>query len=203
MSWVPPTDLKYFFTPTRYDKTGEIRKAVLKNHNLPILQYWFHGDKYEPMHCLISKQLGFDQFDDIVTGLPKQRFDIEYNHIRQKCADAKHSGWSVDKGRYSPSSIVRSVRLNERPHDLVEMMSTMTLSKRCHSYISQDSQKANITLRNFKKAWWPWGLQNSQNFNKFCKEYGIQNLGYKKFINALSLIDDVPVVEQWQKGLLK
>jgi hypothetical protein len=205
MNWEPNTELDYYFTPTRFDRASEIRKAEIKNHNLPILQHWFHGNKKTTLKCLITKISGFTKFPDIVTGQQKQRFILDFNHIRQKLAKITHCGISIDKGKYGPSDIIRSFRLDEKPCELIEMMTTMPIHCMYHSFISQDSQKANITLNNFKKSWWPWGLKNEGNFNKFCKEYSIENLNYYKFINALSKITEScsPITKQWAMGKLK
>ena len=205
MAWSPPTNLKYYFTPTRLDRPDEIRKAVIKNYNLPILQYWFHGNKKTTLKCLITKTLGFIKFPDIVTGQQKQRFLLDFNHIRQKQSGNNVAGTSIDKGKYPPSDIIRGFRLDQKTNELIEMMTTMPIHCMYHSFISQDSQKANITLNNFKKSWWPWGLKNKKNFDKFCKEYNISNISYHKFIKALSNIKDseYPIVKQWQLGLLK
>jgi hypothetical protein len=207
-TWKAPTGLKYYFTPTRVDRYGEIRKADIKNHNLPILQYWFHGNEKTPMKCVITNTIGFLNFPDIVTGKNKQRFVLDFNHIRQKHSVANHCGFSVDKDDVSPSDLFRTLRLNEKTWALVEMMATMPVNSLYHSFISQDSQKSDISLKNFDKTLWPWGLQNSKNFNSFCSKYGIARISYRKFIKALSTVDEsvvgtYSVVKQWQMGFLK
>ena len=200
----PNPQLKFYFTPTK-NNPSESRKANLKNHNLPILQEWYNGKPYQPIRCLITKKSGFYQFPDIITSTPKQRFTCDFNHIRQIQDGNCRSGVSVDKGRYDPSEIIRGTRLDDedKKHYLLEMMTTMTLSQEIHSYVSQDSAKSHVTLKNFDQAWWPWGLKNSKNFYKFTNKYNITNVNYEKFIEVLSNIDSQSMTRCYAAGLLK
>lgn len=199
-SWEKPKNLKFYFTPTRMDRYNEIRKAEVKNHNLPILQYWYHGNERKPMHCLISKQPGFLNFPHIVTGQKRQRFTLDFNHIRQRAPEGTHPGFSVDKC-YTPSGIFRDTRLDQRMPAMVEMMATMPINTLYHTFISQDSSKDDITLLNFKRSTWPWGLRNQKNFDKFCARYNL-DLDYKKFLAVLCNIDAPCIVEVWKSGEL-
>lgn len=196
-----PQTLQYYFTPTK-ESYGEIRKAEIKNHNLPILQYWYNGNPIDPLKCLVTNQVGFMKFPDAVTGQEKQRFNIDYNHIRQYQDGNCRSGTSIDKSNYDPSAIVRGYRLDQHKHYLVEMMTTMTVNTLIHSFITQDSAKGHIVLTNFQKDWWPWGLKTKKNFNTFCKTYDLK-IDYKKFIDHLSSIESPPVIESYNRGNLK
>jgi hypothetical protein len=57
-----------------------------------------------------------------------------------------------------------------------------------HSYISQDSAKSDLTLKNFSKDTWIWALQSPDNFNK-AKEKLRFNLDYDWFIDHMSNIN--------------
>lgn len=197
-----PENLKFFFTPTA-NKKGEIRKANIKNLNLPVLQLWFNGSESEPLKCLITNKPAFSNFPDIVTGRKKQRFDCDFNHIRQFQDGRCHSGISLDKGSVGPSDIIRTydLSLDKNKDYLVEIMTTMTISSEFHSYFSQDSAKGHITLTNLKKKWWPWGLKNEKNFNFFCKKFNL-NLDYNSFISRLSDITWPDIVESYSLGTL-
>lgn len=199
----PDVKLKYYFTPTQ-PNDSESRKANIKNHNLPILQEWYNGKPYQPLKCLITKEIGFYEFADIATNQPKQRFTCDFNHIRQIQDGGCRSGVSVDKRNYDPSMIIRSVRLDDssKKLDLIEMMTTMTLNKQIHGFVSQDSAKSHITLSNFQPAWWPWGLKSSTNFYKFAKKYDIADIDYDKFIDMLDNIDKPSVEVCYNLGLL-
>jgi hypothetical protein len=200
----PDKKLKYFFTPTK-DSYGESSKANFKNHNLPILQHWYNGKPYQPIKCLITKQIGFYNFPDIVTQQDKQRFTCEFNHIRQVQDGGCRSGVSIDKRNYDPSAIVRAVQLDNpsKKIDLLELMTTMTLNKQIHSFVSQDSAKSHITLDNFKQEWWPWGLKKKKNFCKFVEQYNLTDINYDKFIEMLRNINHPSVEVSYKSGLLK
>ena len=199
----PDIKLKYYFTPTS-PNYKESRKANIKNYNLPILQEWYNGRPYQPIRCLISKKSGFFNFQDIVTKSQKQRFTCDFNHIRQLQDGNCRSGVSVDKRNYDPSAIIRSIRLDdpEKKIDLIEMMTTMTLNKEIHGYVSQDSANSHITLQNFDPEWWPWGLKSSKNFYKFTKKYDLDYIDYDKFINMLSDISKPSVEQCYLSGAL-
>lgn len=197
-----PADLKFFFTPT-VDKPGEIRKAKIKNLNLPVLQLWFNGDATKPLKCLISRKPAFSIFPDLVTGQKKQRFDCDFNHIRQFQDGRCFSGVSKDKGSIGPADIFRvyDLSLSKNKAFLVEFMTTMTVSTEIHSYISQDSAKGHITLANMKKQWWPWGLKNKKNFDSFCKKFDLK-IDYDIFVERLSDINWPDVVDSYTNGTL-
>jgi hypothetical protein len=171
---------------------------------LPILQEWYNGKPYQPLKCLITKKLGFYQFPDIITGTDKQRFNCDFNHIRQLQDGNCRSGVSVDKRKYDPSEIIRMFRLDDpdKKIELLEMMTTMTLNQEIHSYVSQDSAKSHVTLNNFQPEWWPWGLKNSKNFYKFAKKYGVADIDYDKFINMLRNINEPAVEICYNSGML-
>ena len=188
-------NLNKFFVPTRLDKYGEIRKAEIKNYNLPILQYWFNGNPETELKCLVSNTFGFLDFPNIVTGDARQRFTIDFNHIRQKSSVSCRSGISVDKLKYDPSHLFRTYYLDQERYkiSLIEIMTTIPINTLYHKFISNDSAKSDITLLNFKQEWWPWGLKNKENFDLFCKKYHL-NLDYNKFISLLSDIN-IPCVQ--------
>jgi hypothetical protein len=80
-------------------------------------------------------------------------------------------------------------------------MTTMTVCTEVHSYISQDSAKGHITLTSMKKSWWPWGLKNKKNFDKFCEKFNI-DIDYDAFIDRLSDIGWPDIVESYSRGTL-
>lgn len=195
-SWTPVIELKRYFTPTIYT-SGECAKARYKNYNLPILQLMYNGNEKEPLKCLISKQEGWKDVPCFVDGTPKQRFNIDFNHIRQRQNGKRQAGISVDKIK-GPSDIFRGKYLDKvyaHPYDknrsvlyLLEFMSIMPISQEYHSYISQDSAIGHLTLQNFAKETWPWVLQSKENYNEFFEKFKIdsKSIPYNWMIDHLS-----------------
>jgi hypothetical protein len=172
------------------DTRQENRKAEIKNYNLPILQELYHGKANIPLHCVVTNKPAFSQFPCLITGNKyKVRFDIDFNHIRQKASEAKHSGISVDKANYEPSAIFREKRLDQSMYDLVEFLVMMPVSSEIHSFISQDSQVGNITLSNFNKKYYPWCLKNEKNWIKAGTKYGFDFIPYQGIIDHLNNIN--------------
>ena len=193
------------FTPTK-DTSSERRKAVIKNYNLPLLQYMYHGNSETELHCLISGTLGFINVWSPVSKRKEQRFRIDFDHIRQKQIQG-FTGTSIDKSGMSPSAIFRGFELDKRrtikgipiqPY-LIEMMTCMPVCTEYHSYKTQDSKYGDIVLTDIPKKHWPWVLKNKTNYNKFCKKYGPIHLTYEEFIGILSDINKPPVVEIWRE----
>jgi len=182
--YMPVKNIPYYFHPTCY-KSSEIKKARLKNWNLPFLQWIYNGDDLSPLKCLITGDGGWKNIPCYVTSTPKLRFNIDFNHIRQRQSQSRSGGISVDKGQYDPSSVFRSFALDKNLHYLTEFMCIMPVSQETHKYISQDSQIGNITLTNFDKNTWPWFLKDISNFNKVCEKFGF-NYKYEKFLEHLS-----------------
>jgi hypothetical protein len=200
-------NLTEYFVPTA-DKQGEIRKAKIKNANLPYLQLMYNGDPYEPLRCLITKRNGWFSLADFGTGQMKKRFILDFNHIRQRCTSACQAGTSIDKGPSGdPSGWIRSryldpsyrgpnysyvYRQKERELDVFELMTIMPITSEYHSYVTQDSAKSDITLLSFEKSTWAWCLQNKQNFNETKQLLSIKHFDwveYDWFIDHLSNID--------------
>jgi hypothetical protein len=197
-----PTNLEFFFTPTK-DTSGEISKAIFKNLNLPILQYWYNGSETKPLKCMISGKPAFSIFPDLISKKKKQRFDCDFNHIRQHQDGNSRSGNSIDKSGTDPSAIFRAKDLSGRFNKeyLVEFMTTMPVSREMHSYINQDSAKGDLTLTNFKKSWWPWGLRSKKNFDKFCEKFDL-DIDYDTFIGRLSDAGWPNIVKSYTMGTL-
>ena len=195
LEWKPELALERYFTPTRFDRSSEIRKARIKNHNLSILQMMYNGDPLKPLRCVITKRKGFVDFPCLYTNVDKQRFDVDFNHIRQRQQGLCVAGDSIDKRNYDPSSIFRSVYLDKNPQALIEFMTIMPVCQEYHRYITQDSALGHITLTNFQRNHWPWVLKNATNFNKFCKRYNLK-LDYQWFIDHLSNIDHPGIGER-------
>lgn len=181
--WTPEKDLQFYFTPSN-SKNKEIWRTRNKNYNLSILQEMYNGDPLEPLKCLLSGQPGWTSIPCFVTGKQKIRFNIDINHIRQKCSKR---GESIDKSNLQPSAIFNSKKLDdpENLEYLAELMTTMPVSQEIHSYISQDSSVGNLTLKNFPKKSWPWILRSKKNFDYFCKKYNVP-FEYDWFIKHLS-----------------
>ncbi len=180
-------NLVEYFTPTA-DKYAEIRKAKLKNRNLPALQFMYHGDALQPLQCLITGVPGWVHGTDYGTGEQKTRFRLDFNHIRQKSNDYRYAGDSLDKSGRNPSSLFRDrylVRYTERTYaygwrqaerelDIFEFMCIMPISGEEHSFISQDSAKNDITLRSFDPNTWGWFLKSDENFEATKKFMGVE-----------------------------
>jgi hypothetical protein len=199
-------NLKEQFTPTIASR-GEIRKAKVKNANLPFLQFMYHGNAETPLHCLLTGQPGWVHSKDYGTGEPKTRFRLDFNHIRQRCNDKRTAGESVDKENYDPSSLFRGNYLDpcyngrgyqdpyrqiKREEDVFEFMCIMPICNEEHSFISQDSAKSDLVLTNFPKHTWSWCLQNSNNFEDTKEFLGIEyykDVSYDFMIDHLSNIN--------------
>jgi hypothetical protein len=198
-SYLPPITLLDYFIPTA-DTCGEWRKARIKNANLPVLQYMYNGDETDSLRCMISKTRGWVVIPDYGTEELKIRFRLDFNHVRQKCSTARQAGTSVDKSERGPSDIFRGWYLSpknaqegtfkdfERKANLIEFLTIMPVCTEHHSYISQDSAKSDLTLKNFSKDTWIWALQSPDNFNK-AKEKLRFNLDYDWFIDHMSNIN--------------
>lgn len=186
-SYLPVQNITYYFHPT-CDKPKEVAKARIKNWNLPFLQWIYNGNELSPLRCLITGDVGFKQIHCFVNQTPKLRFNIDFNHIRQRQSETRAGGISVDKGILSPSEIFRRYPFDKYSHYLTEFMCIMPVSQETHNYISQDSQIGNITLLNFEKNTWPWFLQDISNFNQVCTKFGL-NYKYDKFLDHLSDIN--------------
>jgi len=187
--WQPKTPgLPHHFRPTSEDLYGECRKAYFKNINLPVLQELYHGDPRHPLSCVITGEVGFSNWEDLLTGKPKQRFDLDFNHIRQRAREGRQSGDSADKWDLSPCSIFRSYSLADSRPDLIEFMCIMPVSKKSHHHISQDSAMGDVILTNYNRKYWPWHLQSRQNFDHIVNKYHL-GLDYDWFIDHLSNIN--------------
>lgn len=174
----------------------ENRKAEIKNHNLPILNYMYTGDPTVQMKCSLFGTPAFLEYQDIVTGQSKIRFRIDFNHIRQLSNDKRYAGISLDKDKtYDPSGLFREKRLDDPKYAryLFEFMAIMPVSIEAHSYITQDSAKGHITLTNFNKLTWTWVLREKNNYDQFCKQYKIQGIQYDDFIDHLCNINHAPL----------
>ena len=196
------------FESTKPGAYAEDRKAKIKNHNLPILQYMYMGSRHTPLACLVSKTPAFVTTPHFGNpGQTKLRFRIDFNHIRQWCSASRQSGTSLDKGTRIPSGIFRDARFDSdlvhHTEYLIEFMTIMPVCTEMHSYISQDSAKNNITLNSFDPSMWPWVLQSAQNFRQFCGDLNIKGLDYHAFIDHLSDIDHPPLQDRlkWSRAL--
>jgi hypothetical protein len=157
----------------------------------------YNGNPVKPLQCVITGEPAFIEFKDIVTKKNKLRFRLDFNHIRQKSNDLRTAGASLDKSDKPPSGYFRDIRLDRGDMParlaLLEFMTIMPISAEVHHYISQDSQKGDITLENFDKKFWPWVLKSEKNYNKFCGDYNLDGIGYENFIEHLSNIDNHPL----------
>lgn len=189
------------FMPT-LNKWHEIRKARIKNSNLPYLQFMYLGNPTKPLRCLITGRYGWASRYDYGNGNIKKSFCLDFNHIRQKSVKKRHSGFSIDKSNNSPSTLFRGIYLTpkkklsyeqekKREQTAIEFMCMMPITTEQHSFITQDSAKNDILLTNFPSSTWAWCLQNSQNFSK-TKEFldiKIYDIDYNFIIDHLSNID--------------
>ena len=178
------------FTAT-LDTHSENRKARLKNHNTPILQYIYHGDHTTPLHCLLTGEAGWLEVPNWVTKESRTRFRLDFNHVRQQSTQQRHSGHSLDKGSCDPSHMFRSYELDHYLHKkhLLEFLTCMPITTEQHSYVSQDSSKHDITLKCFPKDTWPWALQNAANWKAVMNRYSIKGITYTQWIDHLCNIN--------------
>ncbi len=180
------------FQPT-CDKAGEIKKAYYKNLNLPVLQHIYMGDPTTPLTCLLTGEPGWVNFPDLVTGEPKTRFRLDFNHIRQRnrfllgLTRVKSPGVSVDKDR-DPSAIIRACDLGqaERRLRLMEMICCIPLTLEYHKYVTQDSSVNHVSLANYPAHSWPWVLKSRDNFETVQRTYwGSVLVDYDQLITML------------------
>jgi hypothetical protein len=179
--------MKKMFESTKPGASGEDRKAEIKNWNLPILQFMYHGNPNTDLHCVISKAPAFQEYKCIVRKKVINCFNIDFNHIRQFQTGHKSAGISLDKGPMPPSGMFRAEWLDSevKRTSLIEFMTMMPVSSTIHSYITQSSAYDHITLENYEHKHWPWVLKSQKNFDKFTKKFKIDFLEYDKFINHL------------------
>lgn len=180
------------FQPT-CDKPGEIKKAYFKNLNLPVLQHIYMGDPSRPLTCLLTGETGWVSVPDLITGEPKTRFRLDFNHIRQRnrfllgLTRVKSPGTSVDKVR-DPSSIIRACDLSKATNRirLMEMICCIPLTLERHKYVTQDSSLNHVSLAYFPAHSWPWVLQSRDNFEQVQQQYwGSTLVDYDQLITML------------------
>lgn len=180
------------FQPT-CDKAGEIKKAYYKNLNLPVLQHIYMGDPNRPLTCRLTGEPGWVTVPDLVTGEPKTRFRLDFNHIRQRnkfllgLTRVKSPGTSVDKVR-DPSMIIRACDLSLAVNRLrlMEMICCIPLTLEQHKYVTQDSSLGHISLADFPAHSWPWVLQSRANFDSVQQQYwGSTPVDYDQLITML------------------
>lgn len=189
------------FISTKPNSYSENRKANIKNYNLPFLQHMYMGDPNKSLECMITKTPAFIMVPDLVTGLNKIRFRLDFNHIRQLESDSRHAGISLDKSGKAPSSIFRECRFDDRisyKKYFFEFMTIIPVCTEYHSYISQDSAKGDITLQNYDRKYWPWVLASKSNYDDYCKVYQIEGIPYEEMIDHLSDIRHPPILERLQ-----
>lgn len=186
--------LKHYFQPTDLTKYKEMSKAYYKNVNLPLLQYLYHGDETKTISCTISGDPGFVETIDYANGGKKTRFNIDFNHVRQRMTGGKQGGTSVDKSE-TPSSVIRRLDLRNHVTKGLEFLTIMPVNSLVHSYITQDSAKSNITLANFPKETWIWALQNAENYARALKALKIETtkFNYEWFLDHMHKIDHKPI----------
>jgi hypothetical protein len=187
------------FVSTKPQSSSENRKARYKNHNLPILRHMYMGDPDRELECMINGTSGFQEFPCIVQKRPLLRFRIEFNHIRQRAAEGRQAGASMDKNPlYAPSELWRSRELDcpQRQCDLVEFMTMMPVDADAHKWITQSSAYGDITLVDFPQQYWPWHLQSQSTFSQFTACYGLESLDYQDFIDHLSSNTQPPIRER-------
>ena len=189
------------FKPTK-QSGHEANRARNKNINLPILQMMYNGNDNAPLVCKISGQLGWVEFPCLVTSNIKTRFNIDFNHIRQKSSGNGRAGHSLDKTQNSPSNLFRSGNLLKNPSRLIEFMTMMPVSQEVHAYISQDSAIGDITLSNFDRKHWPWILTASSHYEQFINTYKIDvPITYNWLIDHLSSITHPSIHSRMQHEL--
>ena len=167
---------------------AEINRANNRNLNLPILQYWNHGNKNTPLHCMISKVQAIVSRPNLASVNENISFiRTEFNHIVQINTTSR------DKTK-PPSDYFRGTKLENNKKVLIEFMKIIPLAAVEHSYITNLSKQMDIDITTFQRlaeinkdeTIIPWGLRCEENFNEFCEEYDL-NLDYEIFIDKLTL----------------
>lgn len=176
------------------DTCGERAKAAYKNSNSKLLAKMYYGDENEELHCLITGEPGWQVFPCIVEGEDKLRFQIDFDHMRQRKNRTRTAvGVSVDKigSAKSPSHMFRQ---SLSVIDLVEFGCMIPVHAMYHKHITQTSYNHDILLHHYDV--WPWHLRSEKNFKAFWGKYNIRGFTYKAFIAHLNDIDAPPIRER-------
>ena len=198
--WKPTNpNIRYWFEPTDPEKYSEVKKAKFKNQNIPVLQMIYQGSETATLGCCISQTPAWTQWPNLVNAAPKQRFNIDFNHIRQRATPARQSGDSVDKSKYEPSEVFRQTALDTRKDSLMEFLCCMPVNREYHRYITQDSAMSDITLLNYKQEYWPWALKSKVNYDQVKTKYDLP-VDYEWLIDHLSNID-YPSIHERLNGI--
>lgn len=196
--WKPTNpNIRFWFEPTDPTKYSEVSKAKFKNQNIPVLQLIYQGSEESTLSCSISQTPAWTQWPDLVKGIPKQRFNIDFNHIRQRASLSRQGGDSVDKSHHEPSAVFRQTPLSTRKDALMEFLCCMPVNREYHRYITQDSAMSNITLLNYRQEYWPWALKSKQNYDQVREKYSLP-VEYEWLIDHLSNIEYPSIRERLQ-----
>ena len=189
------TDSETMFTATK-QTSQEQRKALFKNHNLPILAQLWSGPRAQELTCQITGSSAFSSARCRVTGREKLHFDIDFNHRRQEHNPVKRTGVSKDK-TWAPSDLFRSFALDQNPVLLIEFVTMMPVNPLAHKHISTDSRWGDLTLQNYKKSEWTWCLRSQRNWQSTQRRFPcLANITYQWIIDHLSCIEHPPITER-------
>lgn len=161
-----------YYQPSNPNHPGEVRKAQIKNWNLPILNFIYNGDPNKLIKCMISGRLGFIKRKRCNTGQEHYALCLEFNHICQQYIYGI-TGKSVHKGNVEPSSLIRRHYLTNKLEYLDELLKCMPVSKFEHSCITNDSQYHDIDLSCFPVESWPWVIRCRENYEFFIDVFDI------------------------------
>ena len=176
------------------DTCGERAKAAYKNSNSKLLARMYYGDEDEELHCLITGEPGWKVWPCIVEGEDKLRFQIEFDHIRQrKNLEKTAVGISVDKigGKKSPSAMFRQPL---SIIDLIEFACMIPIDASYHKHITQTSYNYDILLHHYSV--WPWHLRSEEDFKAMWDQYNIKNFTHAALVEHLNDIDAKPIRER-------
>ena len=171
------------------DTYQEIRRARLKNENLPTLGYMYMGPKMSnKLECLLSGVSAFitDPYTD------KLSWNLEFDHIRQLY------NVSVDKSKEF-GDYFNGCRLMDNPRKLFEFVACQPLSAHTHKCkgMVAEQKENGFTLKDAKKR--TWILQSEENYTHFCIKFQMDWPPYDEVIKWLSDIDYPPIGELYEK----
>jgi len=164
-----------FYQPSNPNHPGEVKKAQIKNWNLPILNFIYNGDPNEPIKCMVLGELGFVKRKRRNIDQEHWAFVLEFNHICQKFIYGT-TGKSIHKDNGEPSDLIRRYYLTDKWEYLDELLKCIPLSRREHDFITNDSQYGDIDLSCFEIEEWPWVIRCRENYEFFLAVFDIDNL---------------------------
>src|SRR5690606_302962 len=101
------------------------------------------------------------------------------HHIKVLNGSSAHK----NEQKIDPGKMFVSGKIDKNKNKLIELMTTIALSKSSHGYVH--AARRDSSLLDYDRSCWPFVLQNEENFNKICKILNLEDLNYQDFIKDL------------------